>query len=414
MKNPSTILSGDNRKLLKSLPARHFHCAVTSPPYYKLRSYLPDDSKLKRFEIGQEKTPSLYVAALIETFTELWRVMRDDGTLWLNIGDCYFGDSPCRKKSGDSFSGAWNPSDSAGNGGSRRSAKRVEGFKPKDLIGVPWRVAFALQAAGWYLRSGIPWIKRNCMPESCEDRPSSALEYVFLLTKSPDYFYDLDAVRVNSVCDRMRGPSLHRSGDTNGNAGLSRRPTEPTRNRRNSDWFMESWQGLWHEDGIPVAFIVNPMGFKDAHFATFPTKLVDPMILAGTSEHGCCESCGAPYTRIVEKGEPDREHQKACGGDTDGLYSGQATKNYEAAGVQNASDLKRRVLAGMTKKKTVGWKPGCECVAGVVPCRVIDPFCGTATVGEVCLNHRREFTGIDLNPEYQEMQKRRTSQSSLI
>lgn len=418
----ATILIGDNRKELKKLPEKHFHCAITSPPYFGLRSYLPEKSPLKKFEIGLEDTPEKFTSALVDTFAELWRVLRDNGSLWLNLGDSY-SNSGCGPRSGGTLD-QWK------NGGRRQPSiipdqkkKRKPTLPKGNLIGIPWRVAFALQAAGWTLRSAIPWVKRNCMPESVTDRPASAVEYVFLLTKSHDYFYDHEAVKVaiaessvSRLSQNVEGQigTVRANGGAKTNGNFKATGDMSGRNRRNSDWFFESWQGLYEEEENPLGFVVNTSGFKDAHFATFPIELVKPMIFAGTSEGGCCSKCGAPRIRQIEEGEADREHQKACGANDEGLYTGQAVKDYEAAGVQNASETKRRILQGMKKKKTIGFAPSCECQAETVPCRVIDPFCGSATVGEVALTYKRDFTGIDLNEQYAEMQKRRTAQTSLL
>ena len=185
-----TTLQGDCRETLATLPAGSVQCVVTSPPYFGLRKY-SDDPR----EIGQEATPALYVAALVEVFAQLWRVLRDDGTVWLNLGDSYAANGTPGASNlaelGKRYSGGGHKRDEV-----QKPKKSVpSGLKEKDLIGIPWRVAFALQDAGWYLRSDIIWAKPNCMPESVRDRPTRAHEYVFLLTKSARYFYDADAIR---------------------------------------------------------------------------------------------------------------------------------------------------------------------------------------------------------------------------
>lgn len=214
----SLILEGDAEALLKWLPAGFFRCCITSPPYWGLRDYGMEG------QIGAESSPALYIDRLVSVFEEVRRVITEDGTLWLNIGDSF----------------------TSGNRGYRAPDKKnpvramtyraptPEGLKPKDLIGIPWRLAFALQEAGWYLRSDIIWEKPNCMPESVKDRPTRSHEYVFLFSKSSKYFYN------------------HRNAREAGG-----------RNRRT----------VW---SIPT----EP--FPDAHFATFPPKLVEPCVLIGS------------------------------------------------------------------------------------------------------------------------------------
>ncbi len=268
--NPNVqVLLGDCRAVLPTLASESVQCCVTSPPYWGLRKYLFADAAA---EIGQEKTPSEYVAALVAVFQEVHRVLRKDGTLWLVLGDCY---------------------NSGASGGLYR--KKLPNLKPKDLIGIPWLVAFALRQDGWWLRSCCPWLKRNCMPESVKDRPASAMEYVFLLSKSEKSYYDAKAVAV-PASESYQNDSRWVSGPTDRNIkegyeiASARNPKathkvfngekRTTRNRRNSDWFFESWQGLYEEDGDPLAFVVNTKGYRASHFATFPPKLVEPCIKA--------------------------------------------------------------------------------------------------------------------------------------
>jgi len=252
-----------------------------------------------RGSLGLEPTPELYIQHMVQVFSAVKRVLRKDGTLWLNLGDSYAG-------GGRGF----------GYGGKQDTNKGCEdmpksiipsGLKPKDLCMIPARVALALQAEGWWLRSQIPWLKKSAMPESVTDRPSTAVEYVYLFSKSQKYFYDNEAVRVPHTRlwnDNIGGNLSTGKHKLHGKYVEQERktplPNPSGRNRRNSDWFFESWQGLYSEPD-PLAFVVNPQSFKEAHFATFSTKLVEPCILAGTSEKGCCPECGAPWVRVVEK-----------------------------------------------------------------------------------------------------------------
>jgi len=249
------LIVGDNREWLGLLPADHFHTCATSPPYFGLRDYGVDG------QIGLEESPDAFVDALVEVFREVRRVLRPDGTLWLNLGDSY------ARSPGKGGSGTPNGRNVAEQGYAGGAGVPL-GLKEKDLIGIPWRVAFALQADGWYLRQDIIWSKPNPMPESVKDRCTKSHEYLFLLTKSDRYYFDAKAIREPETCGRKRGPALH--GDTkstNGNGGLSRREGDGFRNRRS----------VWNVQTRP---------FKGAHFATFPVELVEPCILAGSPVGG--------------------------------------------------------------------------------------------------------------------------------
>jgi len=436
------VLAGDCRQLLALLPPESVHCAITSPPYFGLRAYgtapqvwggdpacehqfethryyteqsasqgsgeafsaagEANQARLKqarwredatcarcgawRGELGLEPSPAQYVAHLVAVFQAVRRVLRSDGTLWLNLGDSY---------ARSAAKGQHKPGDTGKNaavydrGAGRTSATldlTAQGLKEKDLIGVPWRVAFALQADGWYLRSDIIWAKGNPMPESVTDRPTRSHEYLFLLTKSERYYYDHEAVREPAVSTHGSGNGYQRKEQVSRGGRGSETPWHPQsqRNRRS----------VWH---------VNTRPFKGAHFATFPPELVEPCLLAGTSEGGCCGACGAPFQRQVEKGEPNRAWQRACGGDAAGEYAGRATKDYATAGAQDASATKARILAGMVERRTVGWAPGCDCGAPATPCRVLDPFGGAGTVGLVARRHGRHALLLELNPDYAQM-----------
>ena len=259
---------GDCRVTLRRLAAAgaRVQMCVTSPPYYGLRSYLPEGSPDKAREIGQEATPELYVAALVDVFRAVREVLADDGTLWLNIGDTYAADSGARppRKSGDCF----------GNHSVTYPAPLgvPAGLKPKDLIGIPWMLAFALRADGWYLRQEIVWHKPNPMPESVRDRCTKAHESLFLLAKSERYLFD--AAAIAEPASDPRGPGNvrpvralpgERGGHANANmrGSLHRIGAREQRNKRS----------VWT---IPT----RP--YQRAHFATFPPALVEPCILAGS------------------------------------------------------------------------------------------------------------------------------------
>jgi DNA modification methylase len=206
----ASLYQGDCVSTLCNLPDESVHCCVTSPPYFGLRDYGVDG------QIGLEQTPEHFVERLVEVFREVRRVLRDDGTLWLNLGDSY-----AANRSYQVSPTKWDGLDF----GKSNASKVPDGLKPKDLIGIPWRVAFALQADGWYLRQDIIWHKPNPMPESVKDRCTKAHEYIFLLSKSPKYFYDSEAVKEACVNVKMPGKNMTDTrttykADNGGNSGL--------------------------------------------------------------------------------------------------------------------------------------------------------------------------------------------------
>lgn len=411
------LLLGDCRDVLKTLADRSVQCVVTSPPYFGLRDYGVEG------QIGLEPKPSAFVAEMVGVFREVWRVLRDDGTVWLNLGDSYANDA---KWGGSSNS---KNADNT-NGGEGFRQKRLTGMKSKDLMGIPWRVAFALQDDGWYLRRDIIWSKPNPMPESCTDRPSTAHEYVFLLTKRARYFYDAEAVRepmVAASIARLSQDVENQAGSLRANGGaktngpmraVARASDKQRGHSRRHAGFNDRWDAMEKDDqcaggrNLRSVWTIATQPFSEAHFATFPPKLAETCILAGTSEMGACPACGAPWARTITKGEPDEAHRAACGADASGGYGGQSIKNHDAAGVQNASDVKRRILDGL-RKKTYGWQPTCDCpAADPVPCVVLDPFGGAGTVGLVAERLQRDSVLIELNPEYRDITERRITRDA--
>lgn len=254
------ILEGDALKVLKGLPDRSVHMCVTSPPYYGLRDYgVPG-------QIGLEKSVEEYILVLISIFREVKRVLRPDGTLWLNIGDSYA-----------TRSGSQAPKNTRNSRG--HTEKHIPaGYKYKDLMGIPWELAFALRADGWYLRDDIIWHKTNAMPEAVTDRPTRAHEYIFLFSKGPHYFYDAKAIAEpygsKGNARSFRGGGAYTGGRSFKNGTTVNRDThgntdnqEGTRNKRD----------VWS---------VATAQFKDAHYATFPPELIRPCVLAGCPPGG--------------------------------------------------------------------------------------------------------------------------------
>jgi DNA modification methylase len=276
----SGILIGDVRDVLDTLPAESVHCCITSPPYWGLRSYLPADSPDKHREIGAEATPEEYVATMVDVFSRVRRVLRADGTLWLNLGDSYAGSSMSGGVGAGTIAGTQQGERKGADLRFKAAAPVPPGLKPKDLCLIPYRVALALQADGWYLRSNIVWAKGlsfcehyagSVMPESVQDRPTSAHEAVFLLSKSQRYFYDADAVREahrREWWSETRGPKYMTAEDGRNDGGKCEGEGNPAgRNLRN----------VW---------AISPRPYSGSHYAVFPPHLVAPMVKAGCPKGG--------------------------------------------------------------------------------------------------------------------------------
>lgn len=314
------VIEGDSRRALRELADESVQCVVTSPPYWGLRNYGHRD------QIGLQRSPFLYVADLLTVFEEVWRILKPDGVLWLNLGDCY------------AEAGSGSPGSSSGLHGSRHAHQQVrdairatgrkwrpapEGLKPKDLVGIPWMTAFALRDAGWYLRQENIWHKPNGMPESVNDRPTRAHEQLFLLSKSERYHYDKEAI-AEPVAPETAARYAYGFQDRYANVtdargyrgrfhGSEKPPPPSTRNKRT----------VWS---------INTQALTEAHFAPFPEELVLPCILAGS-------------------------------------------------------------------------RPGDV---------VLDPFCGSGTTGVVATKHGRSFVGVEVNPEYVELSRRRIGNAGAL
>ena len=290
-----TIIQGDALTRLKELPSEAVDCCITSPPYFGLRDYGVDG------QIGLEATPEAYVARLVEVFREVRRVLKKEGTLWLNLGDSYAGSW-----------GNYHPNSPPGKHGQRlketarwnrpayedqtfrppTSNKLENGIKPKDLIGIPWAVAFALRADGWYLRQDIIWSKNNCMPESVTDRCTKSHEYLFLFAKSQCYYFDSEAIKEPSVTNDPRRPYTSKGAwEMDGRAPEQIHSGE---RRAGNNFSKRNKRSVWK---------VNTVPYREAHFATFPEKLIEPCIRAGCPEGGICLDpfFGAGTTGLVAK-----------------------------------------------------------------------------------------------------------------
>jgi DNA modification methylase len=379
------LLTGDARDVLPTLPSNSVHTVVTSPPYYGLRSYLDVEHPDKHRELGSEASPDEYLANMIAVFREVRRVLRRDGTCWINMGDSYASTANGRSAADTKAAGNDDrtfrdkPFSTVGNG-----------YKAKDLMLMSARLALALQADGWWVRSDIIWAKPNPMPESCTDRPTSAHEHVFMLTKAARYFYDADAVRE---------PEL--------NPGASLRQIEYQQRLRNErlkpDGVNHSLQWRGGADSyqggrnLRNVWTIATAPFSEAHFATFPPALVERCIRAGTSERGCCAACGAPWVRQISVDY--RKTRPSAGNDARSRGEDKFSIANGGSGYRGCNLLR--------EVETTGWRAGCQCNADVAPCTVLDPFLGSGTTALVADRLQRHCIGIDLSLTYADMAQRR-------
>lgn len=366
------------------------HCCVTSPPYWGLRDYGCDG------QLGLEATPEEYIANMVKVFAEVKRVLRPDGTLWLNIGDSY-ARNPTKGGSGPGKNSDYSDSYGKSKSIAAKQYRMVRAMqnkidqqfecKEKDLVGIPWMLAFALRADGWYLRSEIIWHKRSPMPESVRDRPTKAHEQVFLLTKSQTYFYDNVASAEKAVVG-SKGSTF-----TQGKTGVNGQGRQSQAER--ADGETRNMRSVW---------TLSNESFKGAHFATMPTELARRCLVAGTSERGCCPQCGAPWERRIEKvrvsTRPGTNSKvNRASDDEDSPYNG------HGGSVVGNRDPNRHV----TRTETIGWEPGCKCGISHLPvaCTALDPFGGAGTTVMVARRLGLKAIAFELNPEYAEMARER-------
>lgn len=429
-----------------SLPFKDksFHMCITSPPYYSLRKYageqkfifgaesgcahewgtdikfLTDDKPTGKQATnlgtidrrinqtnsnfcqlcgawygayGLEPTLEMYIQHTVEWCREVWRVLRDDGTFWLNIGDSYAGSGGA---GGDYNKGGLREGQPKYPGTGKQSFRRDKAtvvsvgygggtnLKPKDLMMVPARVALALQADGWLVRSDIIWHKPNVMPENVADRPTKSHEYIFLLAKSKKYFYDNEAIR--------EGYAPATIAREDGSAVTTSNPDRQVSFKRTISHSGRNKRTVWKIATAP---------YKGAHFATFPPALIEPCIKAGTSEKGVCPECGNQWERVVEH--------------IAGTHNPQASK-YQRKASQGVvgGGLHTTTIGGVPGKNiTLGWKPTCDHGLEPVPPKVLDPFMGSGTTGLVSRNLGRTGIGADLSLEYLGLARKRLSLDTL-
>lgn len=374
-----TLWHGDVLETLQQLGESSIDCCITSPPYWGLRNYgMPG-------QIGLEPTPERYVERMVEVFREVRRVLRKHGTLWLNIGNTYAANRSYQV-----------PDSKHTDVGNEMASVVPAGYKPKDLIGVPWLTALALQRDGWYLRSDIIWSKANPMPESTTDRPTNSHEYIFLLSKNERYFFDQEPVREpfsehwkKTWEKHPRNPlqsnsdSPYRQSKRNTHGGGVGYPDAEGRNIRT----------VWHLTAQP---------FAGAHFAVFPEELVRRALLAGCPEK-VCEECGRPSERIVEK----EKSFESGSGQAGNMPTGK--QDLSQAETNSTPDIR---MGPTVRTRTVGWT---DCGHNAYrPGVVLDPFGGSGTTAFVARKQGRHSVLIELNTDYCEIISKRLAQQSLF
>ncbi len=380
------IINADVIAGLATLPPKSVHCVVTSPPYFGLRDYQVEG------QIGLEPTIGAYIDRLVQVFAAVGRIMRDDGILFLNIGDSYAGGG----KGPTGHNGIGNHEERQGFHSPAISVPA--GLKPKDLCLIPARLALALQADGWYIRSEITLCKTSPMPESVTDRCTRATEKLYMLTKRPRYFYDQDAERVPHSRDYSNdhfpvGGRKHRVDNANdpmarnGTGQYDRDYDDPRYNWDTGGAGRNLWD-YWEW---------RPSNFAGAHFATFPVALPARCIRLGTSEYGCCGNCGASWRRVVVRSTENWQARKKLGGWAGSMLNGHNSSH----GKGMSHDL------GGAAILSASWQASCPCHADITPCTVLDPFSGSGTTVMAALRLGRKGIGIELNSEYVELSKRR-------
>jgi DNA modification methylase len=397
------VMVGDILDCAALLEPGSVQAICTSPPYLGLRSYQvpPTDWPAVTYApmpglppvvvpaqtvcLGAEADPLAFVGHLVLVFRALRPALRDDASCWINLGDGY--------ATTTGHAGASDKSTLATRPTARKTAGLVgcgnwrrevpPGVAPKNLLGVPWRAAFALQADGWTLRSEIIWHKVAPMPESVTDRPTKAHEQVFLFSRSPRYFYDAESIAEDATYAgatvRLGAKSLSR-GQANGMgvaaSGNGAAEFVTVAGRRNK-------RTVWSPP---------PAQFPGAHFATFPPELVRPMVRAGSSDRGACGVCGAPWRRCVERAKTGRGataslHEDGLRAKSSARSLGEKRQAYRALGLEHPP-----------APVTTGWAPSCAHTESVVPCLILDPFCGSGTTLAVAREEGRAWIGIDADP----------------
>ena len=378
------VVIGDARQLAAQLEPQSVQTIVTSPPYFSLRSYLDADHPDKAHEMGSEPTPAAFVASLVGLFEALRPALRDDGTMWVNLGDSYASSPPGNVRGVSEHSGLHGASSDKyratlmSGHATKRDTSKV-GIPPKSLLMIPARFAIAMQDAGWVLRSEIVWAKPSPMPESVTDRPTKSHEMIYLFAKKPTYYYDAEAIAEPS---NEAGRVI-----TLGEKSFSRRQADGQGVTRSGNALADSF-AVGSTRNKRTVWTVSPGNFPGAHYATFPPDLIRPCILAGAASRACA-ACGTPWRRVVERSNPS----KAMNVGLD--MSGGAART---SNPQTSAGLHRNGGGVYSSARTLDWQPACRCgTQETRPSLVLDPFMGSGTVAEVCHQEGRDWLGFDLD-----------------
>lgn len=361
------IYQGDSLEVLKTFPDESINCVMTSPPYWALRDY-----GIKE-QLGLEKTFDEYINKLCDIFDEIKRVLRDDGTCWVNIGDCYAGEMGKKNGWTDNKLG-FEKEEAIKNGVCLTNKNKIKHQLPqKCLVQIPHRFAIEMTNRGWILRNTIIWHKNSCMPSSAKDRFTVDFEYIFFFVKNKKYFFET-----------QREP--HKDESLKDMERKNRRVDINLKNNQR-DYEGRTRNEFYHPDGRNkrTVWTINPKPFKGSHFAVFPEKLCETPLKAGCPEF-VCNKCGNPKVLDVEY---QREETRP------GKESKYTDEVYVNSNVPQG--LKKRVMAKQINK---GYKPTCKCNAGFSGGIALDPFFGSGTLGLVALKQNKRFIGIELNPEY--------------
>ena len=367
------VVECDAMTLLRSLPSDSVHCMITSPPYFGLRDYNANE------QIGREPSPEHYIKNLVDIFAEAKRVLRKDGTFWLNLGDTYSGGHRASYENNDVHVPSTRP-------------VMPFGLPGKNMLLIPSRVAIALQESGWILRNDIIWHKPSSTPESVTDRCTKSHEHIFFFVKSPRYYFDQDAIRTPLSASSMARAKSKAEFMRKHHVGSKGKPIDER---------LYSHAGLSLGRNGKVGFnilgsnkrdvwsVAHGAGYSGEHYATYPPKLIEPCVLAGSPQR-VCEVCGAPYRRVTERTSMVVTPSKKSGG-----YGSRTTSNI-CGTVQE-----------MPSVTMLGWEPTCECNAGTKPGIVLDMFGGSGTTGLVARQHGRSYIMCDVNGDYVKMARDR-------
>jgi len=379
------ILQGDSLEVLKTLPDESINMVITSPPYWALRDYGVDG------QLGLEPTFEEYITKLCNIFDEVKRVLKKDGTCWVNMGDTYNSGGNYRKDGSSGRGYKYNRTEY----GRCQVDKKKQGLPDKCLCQIPSRFAIEMTNRGWILRNEIIWHKPNCMPSSVKDRFTVDFEKIFFFVKSKKYWFEQQLEPHKECSIKARNSKLNQTN--NNGAKMSAVNVQMGDEKRGHRFIPEQGRNK------RSVWTITTKPYKEAHFAVYPPELIETPIKAGCPRY-VCKKCG----KAREKTYKQIKHKPIE------IYNGQAKKDYQNAKAQNPSDTKRRVLESMrTENKVIGLTD-CGCNAGFEPGVVLDPFIGSGTTAVVAKSLGRNYIGIELNPDYIKLAEQRLGQEVLL